>query len=371
MLLLALPADSKQQHNGDMLAKLHLQLPFELTLPDAVEFKLYSFESSEYRVQFEVPIRSGKPPVVEHVTLNEKPAFQADLLTITFRKESFNRTAAPPEADPPEEFIQSVLDYFFGRLRYATNAFHVKSLNFSRCQSVLEYLNDDGSALPEDPQKKLIRRRIATKSSVSLVACDADVWDYIFSLPADFEPPAWHTLLLDSRAALPHVGTAVVLAATALEVFIAELLDVLAKGWPVPNMLWDWIKKRGNDIDKQPSVEEQFDALLMVMTGHSLKEERALWDSFQNLKTSRNKFVHEGIPRIGKNTPPVTEADALAFIGQAEAIVAKTREWIPEKLRWPVYVPKSKLGFMMPFTMPFAVQPKNEPPVNTPPVARD
>jgi hypothetical protein len=359
-----------QGHNGHMLAKLHVQLPFELTLPDGVEFRLYSFESDGYRVQFEVPLRSGKPPAVEHVTINEKPAFQADVLTITFRKESFNRTASP-DADPPDEFIRSVLDYFIGRLRYATNASHIKSLYFPRCQWVLEYLKDDGSALPEDPEKKLMRRRIATRFSVSLVACDSDVWDYIFSLPADFEPPAWHTLLLDSRAALPHVGTAVVLAATALEVFIAELLDVLVKECPVPNLLWDWINDRDDDHHKQPSVSEQFDALLKVMTGHSLKEDNGLWEAFQNLKNARNRFVHYGIPTIGKSTSAVSESEALSLIGQADAIVAKIREWIPEKWRWPVYVPKSKLEFLMPFTMPFAAQLKNEPPANTLPTAPD
>jgi hypothetical protein len=353
-----------------MLARLHMQLPFELTLPEGAQFKIYSFESQGYRVQIEVPIRSGKPPAVEHVTINEKPAFQADVLTITFRKDSFNRTAAAPEADPPDEFIRSVLDYFIGRLRYAAKAPHIRVPYFPRFPWVLEYLNDDGSALPGDPERKLIRRRISSASSVSLAACDPDVWDYIFSLPADFEPPTWHTLLLDSRAALPHVGTAVVLAATALEVFIAELLDVLAKESPVPNLLWDWINDRDNDHYKQPSVAEQFDTLLKVMTGHSLKDEDALWQAFQKLKNARNKFVHVGIPKTGEKASPVSQDDALALVGQAESIVAKIREWIPEKNRWPIYVSKSTIEFLMPFDMPFAAQLKSEPqPPNPGPTA--
>jgi len=39
----------------------------------------------------------------------------------------------------------------------------------------------------------------------------------------------WHDLLLDAEEALPGVGTAVVLAFTALEVFIADTLDELAR----------------------------------------------------------------------------------------------------------------------------------------------
>jgi hypothetical protein len=159
---------------------------------------------------------------------------------------------------------------------------------------------------------------------------------------------------LDSRAAFPHLGTVVVLAATALEVFIANLLDTLVKETDVPERLWSWMNKRGK-FDQEPSVEEQFDTLLEVMTGHSLKDDLALWDAFQNLKTARNKFVHEGIPRIGKNAPPISELEALSLVGQAESIVAKIREWIPEKHRWPLYVPKSAIGFRM----PLFEQPKN------------
>jgi hypothetical protein len=338
-----------------MLAKLHVLLPFELTVPDGAEFRLYGFESEGCGVRFEVPTRSAeKAPATEQVTLDAKPAFQADVLTITFQKDSFNRNNTSD--DPPELFIKSILDYFIGRLRYAAQAPQVKSPDFPRCRWVLEYLNDDGSELAADPDKKMFRRKFGVTHSVSFVACKSDLWDYIFSLPADFEPPAWRTLLLDSRAALPHVGTAVVLAATALEVFIAKLLDALVKDTAVPKDLWDWINDRDNDHNKQPSVVEQFDTLLMVMTGHSLKDEDALWQAFQKLRNARNKFVHEGIPKIGK-TLALTEMETLLLIGQAEAIVAKIREWIPEKNRWPIYTSKTEIQI----TMPLLQQSKDAP----------
>jgi len=106
-------------------------------------------------------------------------------------------------------------------------------------------------------------------------------------------------------------------------------------------------------------VAEQFDTLLMVMTGHSLKGEETLWQAFQKLKNARNKFVHEGTPKIG-NTAALTEMEALMLVGQAEAIVAKIREWIPENLRWPVFVAQSKLEF----SLPIFDQPKKEPAAN-------
>jgi hypothetical protein len=170
----------------------------------------------------------------------------------------------------------------------------------------------------------------------------------MFSLPATFEPPAWHTLLLDAQAALPHVGTAVVLAATALEVFIADLLNLLAKESAAPKPLWDWIVDRDDDFFKQPTVSEQFDTLLKVFTGHSLKEENVLWQAFANLKNARNKFVHEGVARIGNSESSVSQADALALLGHAGAIVEQVREWIPEKHQWPVFVSSSKIQFVVP-----------------------
>jgi hypothetical protein len=91
----------------------------------------------------------------------------------------------------------------------------------------------------------------------------------------------------------------------------------------------------------------------------TLKDEDTLWQAFQKLKNARNKFVHEGTPKIG-NTAALTEMEALMLVGQAEAIVARIREWIPENLRWPVFVAQSKLEF----SLPIFDQPKKEPTAN-------
>ena len=165
------------------------------------------------------------------------------------------------------------------------------------------------------------------------MGCDPALWDLIFTLPEGFEPPAWQAILIDARGALPHVGTALVLAATALEIFIAELLNELVKKTQVPAELWDWINDRGN-WQKEPSVEEQYDVLLKIVTGHSLKDEGALWEGLKNLRSARNSFVHEGVAQLGRKR--LSANDVLPLIARADAIVAKIREWIPEECRWPL-----------------------------------
>jgi hypothetical protein len=341
------------RNNAGVLAKLNYRLPFEFAVPVVAEFPIYGFDLNGYSVDIEIPTRSGIPPAVqEHqVFINEKLAFAADVLTVTFQRDSFNREIDSP-IDPPVELINTVLHNFIERFRYVARASKVTHVDFPRGLWTIDYLNDDGSELTPDPERKLVRRRGSQHLHVSCVACDPALWASVFSLPANFQSPGWHSLLLDSHAAIPHVGTAIVLAATALEVFIAGLLDGLVKETVVPKQLWKWIKTRGNDFDKQPSVEEQFDTLLEVITGHSLKEDLGLWEAFQNLKTARNRFVHDGTPRISRNSPPVSVGEALELLGQAEAIVAKIREWVPENRRWwPAHTSNIQIKIVAPFNV--------------------
>ena len=95
------------------------------------------------------------------------------------------------------------------------------------------------------------------------------MWQDIHELPPDYEPPAWEELLLDAEAEFPRIGPAIVLAATALEVLISQVLDRLAAQSSLPAPLWQWINRRG----EEPAVDQQYDALLKFFTGHSLKEE--------------------------------------------------------------------------------------------------
>jgi len=161
------------------------------------------------------------------------------------------------------------------------------------------------------------------------------VWKDANELPPNYQPPPWEELLLDAQSDLPRVGPAVVLAATALEVFIAHVLDELAPRSSVPTPLWSWLNDRDDNHLRQPSVEEQYDKLLLVLTGHSLKTETKLWESFMNLKTARNTFVHGGAATVGK--VEVSAETASKLLDAAFEIVAKVREWLPQKLHWPVF----------------------------------
>ena len=315
-----------------MLAKLQIVVPFELTLPLGDQYNLYGYEEDGYRIFIDVPSASGKPRPLdapEHVEINGKAALHADVITITFQKKTFERRIELP-VDPPEALIQKALSSFIGRLKYASKAPQIKPIEFRGSQWHIQYLNDNGTELEQ--AEGYIRGRWAHNFSFSYIGCDPALWDLIFSLPEEFEAPGWHTLLVDSRGALPHIGTALVLAATALEIFIAELLDRLVKEGPVPLELWDWINDRGN-WQKEPSVDEQYDILLKVMTGHSLKEDNNLWEGLKNLRAARNSFVHEGATKLGRATLSIM--DTLQLIGKADAIVTKIRDWIPEHCRWP------------------------------------
>lgn len=177
--------------------------------------------------------------------------------------------------------------------------------------------------------------------SVSFTSLTPEVWKTVHDLTPEFEPPPWDGLLLDAQEELPKIGTAVVLAATALEVFISQILDQLAAEEVVPPELWTWINDRG-DHRLDPSVTEQFDRLLEFFTGHSLKKEvPLLWECVRNLRDARNTFVHQGTAMIGNK--PLETARASELIAGSHRIVDTVREWLPEKLQWPKFRHEVKL----------------------------
>ena len=101
-----------------------------------------------------------------------------------------------------------------------------------------------------------------------------------------------------------------------------------------PPELWRWINQRGDWL-REPTVEEQYDALLKFFTGHSIKEEQRLWESFKNLKATRNSFVHEGIAKIGG--APINIETAQKLIASAYEVISKVKQWIPPELHWPEF----------------------------------
>jgi hypothetical protein len=301
-------------------------MPYTVIVAVGEEFPIYESTDGDYKIRFLPPMRdvallSGRRPT--NLTLNGKPAIEANVMRIDFHKNDFDRKA-DSLIDPPEAIIQRAVGEYHSRLRFIARAAHAHAASFPANQWRLDYTNDDGS--PLESREGYVKGRGTIEIQWSYVAMSREVWDSMFSLPHDFEVPIWDGLHLDAVAALPNVGTAVVLAATSLEVFISVLLDKLASEQGMSASLWEWIRDREGRILQQPSVEDQFDVLLKQFSGHSLKEEAALWEAFKNIKSARNTFVHEGIARVGNVA--LTKDDAAALVGRVNGIVDKVREWI-------------------------------------------
>ena len=211
-----------------MLARLYLLMPYTVTVRDGEEFPVYEVVDSDYVVRFLPPARdqamlTGRRP--DRLTMDGKPAFEANVMRIDFYKNDFNRAIAD-SVDPPEKVIERAVTEYHARLRFTTRAAHAQPVKFPLSQWRLDYTNDDGS--PLERREGYVRGRGTKHIRWSFIGLSREVWDYMFGLPRGFEVPVWDGLRLDAQAALPEVGSAVVLAATSLEVFISVLLDDLA-----------------------------------------------------------------------------------------------------------------------------------------------
>lgn len=317
-----------------MIARLYVQLPFRLVLPKDAQFDLWGYENDGLKFQIELPKVSEdlQAQVSSHsIRLNGAEGIYTDVLTINFLKDSFERSADAP-CDPAEEVIEGVVKAFLERLKYVVKSSQVKIPDFKNYSWNLTYLNDDGSDLAEEPGKIMSRGGITVR--YSWIWCDPFVWDGVQSLPPDFAAPEWRTLLTDAHGALPHIGTAVVLACASLEVFIAHILKNLQVHAGIPGNLWSFINDR-QPLHMQPTVDEQYSALLEIGCGHSLKSETDLWRKFLHLRNARNKFVHEGVAAVEGRQ--INVKDAADLLRAAETIVLTIRGWLPDHLQWPLF----------------------------------
>jgi hypothetical protein len=334
-----------------MIARLIVVSPFVLIAPEGAVYTRYTYEDDGYTVIARPPLIIGDAPTphdsAPQIEIGGKPGFIANGLQFEFRKNEFGRSIDGP-LDPPMPFLQRIIDAFLARLRFVTRAAQIQPLRLEGGTSWrLEYSNDDGSELKEDPA--FCRARIGRVFHWSSVALTPAVWEQLHELEPDWASPIWDDILLDSFNALPKVGTAIVLAATALETFIGTILNQLCVGSDVPKDIWTWINGRRNKLS-EPSTEEQFDVLLKHFCGHSLKEEEKLWQAFMELRNARNSFVHGGQAAIGKT--PVTRSRATELVSAAGEITRVVRQWLPEAHRWPVFTTSDSLSIMFPILGP-------------------
>ena len=326
-----------------MIAVLHVKLPFEVLIQEGEKYKLYDYEDDGYIVRAGIPALTDMPRPEggpDSIILNGKKSFNAGAITITFKKDSFERKVGEP-VDPPYTVMNRAIDSLLTRLKYASRAPQIQPITLPGTAWRLNYFNDDGTELEQ--QDGYLRGHGALALTFSWIACDPDLWDIVHSLPPDFVAPEWRTILTDAKGALPHVGTAIVLTATALEVFISRILDALQPGSDLPAKTWSWINDRSNR-QNNPTIEEQYSDLLEMLCGHSLKSNADLWQSFKNLKTARNTFVHEGTAKIGGVA--VTLDQASNFILLADKIISQIRDWIPEEMKWPEFQHRVQIQFV-------------------------
>lgn len=324
-----------------MLARLMLKLPFYLTVPVGELFPIHGLSSSDGDVRFRPPGRSDSSLPDRHpesITMDGREMFQADVLIVDFVRESFDRRTNQLAFDPSIEDMQDCVSWFLDRIRFVTRASHISAIDLRKSLWRVTYLQDDETEF--QMAEGFVRSIGSWGFSVTYTRCDSVIWNEVFKLPLDFKMEVWDSLCLDAVQALPHIGSALVLAYTALEVFSAQICGELEKRSEVPSSLWDWIGERG-DWYKEPNVEDRLDIFLKLFLGHSLKESQELWMAFCDLRNARNKFAHNGIPRIGKDI--VTLEKAAALVASVQAIFLFIRNLLPDEMRWPVYEHTSRL----------------------------
>jgi hypothetical protein len=320
-----------------MLARLDLILPFSVSVPEKEKFSIHGYHGyvdSGYTIRIYPPMKTTQPLQQDDSTeilINGKSSFQANGLRIYFQKDNFDRRKTI-DCDPPYTLILRTINSFLSKLRFVTRNSRIRTVDFPMISWNLRYLNDDESELEES--KELVRGRFARHFKSTLAGLDNSIWQEVFKLPYDYSVPKWEELILDAQEALPEIGPSIVLALTALEVFISHVLGELSKNKAVPDDLWEWLNNRQWWL-QNPSTDEQFDVLLKILLGISLKENTDLWESYKNLKTARNSFIHEGIAKIGDSV--LSQEKALQLLKKAKDIIKFVKEKLPKQLQWPEY----------------------------------
>ena len=325
-----------------MIARIHILLPYALTIPEKEPYHVYGYKYGGYIIRFFFPRKSEKADSysgADITKINGKVAMNADALHIEFQKKRFDRTNNK-QTDPPLELIEEVTNDFMSRLRYATNASKVKLIKLSESNWTCTYLKDDGTELKKD--KRYLRERGMRRFEFSYVALNNEIWENINSIPPGYNLPAWKTLLLDAESILPEIGPAIVLTFTALEVFISKILDDIVKHSGIESDFWEWINNRG--YLKEPSIEEKYDFLSSHLIGKSIKDDNQLWEAFKHIRRARNSFAHTGVAMIGEEI--ITIERTQIFIKKAKEIIEFIKNQIPEELRWPEFNHQVQIEFI-------------------------
>lgn len=279
------------------------------------------------------------PRITGQILLNGSPTAQANVVRLDIHRDEFSRD--PENADwPVDEALSAVNEFLLG-LRALGRIGWVTSVPLRGALWRFDLLDDHGIALERVEGR--IRARNAVSWTWRVASLGPALWEAVSGLPAGFEPSPWHDLLLDASNHFDQIGPPIVLAATAVETRVESAVDILAVLSGVNAELWTWINNRG-DYRKEPSVEERADVLLHAVAGRSLKDELSLWESFKNIRTARNSFVHDGEARIGGTAVDVELTRVL--VTKATEIVDWFDRLLPPEHRRPSYEPDAELELM-------------------------
>jgi hypothetical protein len=329
-----------------VIARLHVLVPYLFVMPVGLDLEPIETELRGYRMRIHPPAQpepispttdtqdqsralgpASTPVAAADLRLNDGDVIVATLLVIDVMAKDFDQRMG--QFDPPIQTLNDILNDVLARFRSISSANSMKPLALNEGVARLRYLNDDGTDLAFDSALQRTVRVAGQKRD--LVAITTDVWATLGHLPASWSPFMWEVTLLDAGGALPHVGSAIVLAHTAIEVFAAAALDRLARDAGVSPILWEWLSERGNYL-KDPSAEEQLDVLLRWLTGKSLSDAPDdLWRAYGQLRNARNKFAHEGVARI--EGVVVTAEKAEELLGKVHAIFDWVELLLPEDMR--------------------------------------
>jgi hypothetical protein len=176
-----------------MIARVSVMLPFLITILDGENYAAFEYEASGYRIRFLQPQRSQRAQSIPYqVSIDQRSAYQADLLIIEFQKKTFDRSKGGP-VDPDQGFILDVANSFIRRLRAVARAAHAGEL-VELSQVHIDYLDDAGRKLPKE--EGLLQGRGGYGFPVQLIITDEPVWNGMKALPHEFEPFPWESLLL-------------------------------------------------------------------------------------------------------------------------------------------------------------------------------
>jgi hypothetical protein len=136
-----------------VLARLKIESPYEVLVATEQQFPVYVTQDGEYTVRHFPPQHTpalliGTRP--QSITVNGQPAVEAKALMFEFQKADFNRASGAP-LDPPEQVILRAIRQFESRFRYVTRAPGMTPIDFPNCAWRLDFLNNDGNELANQP----------------------------------------------------------------------------------------------------------------------------------------------------------------------------------------------------------------------------